>query len=422
MFVDEVKVNVKAGNGGNGMVAFRREKYVAKGGPSGGDGGHGGDVIFEVDEGLHTLLDFRYNRHFKAKHGENGMSKGKHGKNADHLIVHVPPGTVIYEIETDKMIADLVSHGQQATIAKGGRGGRGNIRFATSQNSAPNISENGEPGEEKDVRVELKMMADVGLVGFPSVGKSTIISTVSAAKPKIASYHFTTLSPQLGLVSVDEDRSFVMADLPGLIEGAHEGSGLGHQFLRHIERTRVIVHVIDMASTEGREPYDDYVTINNELEKFGNELKDKKQIIVANKMDMPNAEDNLAKFKQKVKSEVQVFPISAITKAGIKELVFGIANLLDTVPKEKQTLEEVIIHEPENTEVFTISRLDDGSFQLSGERLEKMFKMANLQSDEGVQRFSRQLRHLGVDEMLREKGAKDGDTVHLFDIEFEFIE
>ena len=422
MFVDEVKVNVKAGNGGNGMVAFRREKYVAKGGPSGGDGGHGGDVIFEVDEGLHTLLDFRYNRHFKAKHGENGMSKGKHGKNADHLIVHVPPGTVIYEIETDKMIADLVSHGQQATIAKGGRGGRGNIRFATSQNSAPNISENGEPGEEKDVRVELKMMADVGLVGFPSVGKSTIISTVSAAKPKIASYHFTTLSPQLGLVSVDEDRSFVMADLPGLIEGAHEGSGLGHQFLRHIERTRVIVHVIDMASTEGREPYDDYVTINNELEKFGNELKDKKQIIVANKMDMPNAEDNLAKFKQKVKSEVQVFPISAITKAGIKELVFGIANLLDTVPKEEQILEEVIIHEPGNTEVFTISRLDDGSFQLSGERLEKMFKMANLQSDEGVQRFSRQLRRLGVDEKLREKGAKDGDTVHLFDIEFEFIE
>ncbi len=422
MFVDEVKINVKAGDGGNGMVAFRREKYVSKGGPAGGDGGHGGDIIFEVDEGLHTLLDFRYNRHFKAKRGENGMSKGKHGKNAENLIIYVPPGSVIYDIVANEMIADLVTHRQQAIIAKGGRGGRGNIRFATSRNSAPNISENGEPGEEKEIRVELKMMADVGLVGFPSVGKSTIISAVSAARPKIASYHFTTLSPQLGLVAIDNHQNFVMADLPGLIEGAHEGSGLGHQFLRHIERTRIIVHVIDMASVEGRDPYDDYVTINQELEKFGKKLKNKQQIIAANKMDMPDAKENLTRFIEKLPQDIHVYPISALTKTGLNDLVFAIAKLLDSIPKDERAIEDIVIHEPESTDLFTISRLDDGSFQLFGQQLEKMFKMANLQSDEGIQRFSRQLRRLGVDEALRKKGAKDGDTVHLLDFEFEFIE
>src|SRR5690625_3975567 len=268
MFVDQVHVYVKAGDGGNGIAAFRREKYVPKGGPAGGDGGDGGDVIFQVDEGLNTLIDFRYNRHFKAKRGENGMSKGKHGKDAEPFIIPVPPGTTVYDEDTGEMLADLTTHEQQAIIAEGGVGGRGNLRFATSRNPAPNLSENGEPGEEKNIRVELKVIADVGLVGFPSVGKSTLLSVVSAARPKIAEYHFTTLSPNLGVVDTDDGRSFVMADLPGLIEGAHEGVGLGHQFLRHIERTRLIVHVIDMASTEGRNPYDDYQKINLELAEY----------------------------------------------------------------------------------------------------------------------------------------------------------
>lgn len=254
MFVDQVQVYVKAGDGGNGMVAFRREKYVPKGGPAGGDGGNGGDVVFEVDEGLNTLMDFRYQKHFKASRGENGMSKGQHGKNADPLIVKVPPGTTVKDADTGEVIADLIEHRQQAVIAKGGRGGRGNIRFATPRNRAPEIAENGEPGQERYIQLKLKLLADVGLVGFPSVGKSTLLSVVTAAKPKIADYHFTTLVPNLGVVETEDHRSFVMADLPGLIEGAHEGVGLGHQFLRHVERTRVIVHVIDMSGMEGRDP------------------------------------------------------------------------------------------------------------------------------------------------------------------------
>jgi len=422
LFVDEVKVNVKAGDGGNGIAAFRREKYVPKGGPAGGDGGNGGDIIFEVDEGLNTLLDFRYNRHFKAARGENGMSKGKHGKNAEPLVVFVPPGSVVYDDETGETIADLVTNGQQAVIVKGGRGGRGNIRFASARNPAPNLSENGEPGEEKDIRVELKLMADVGLVGFPSVGKSTLLSVVSAAKPKIAAYHFTTLSPNLGLVRIEDGRSFVMADLPGLIEGAHEGTGLGHQFLRHIERTRLIVHVIDMASTEGRDPYDDYVKINNELAKFDQQLKEKEQIIVANKIDMPNAAENLTKFKKEIEESIKIYPISALTREGLKPLLYAIADKLDTIPKLETIEENIVIHEPLNEQPFTVSRLDDGSFVLSGERIEKLFKMANLNTEEGIQRFSRQLRHMGVDEQLRKSGAVDGDTVHLLDFEFEFVE
>lgn len=423
MFVDQVSVYVKAGDGGNGIAAFRREKYVPKGGPAGGDGGHGGDVVFQVDEGLNTLMNFRYNRHFKAERGENGMSKGKHGKDADPFIVYVPPGTTVYDEETGIVIADLVETDQQAIIAKGGKGGRGNIRFASSRNPAPNLSENGEPGEERNIRVELKVIADVGLVGFPSVGKSTLLSVVSAARPKIADYHFTTLSPNLGVVDTDDGRSFVMADLPGLIEGAHEGVGLGHQFLRHVERTRLLVHVIDMAGTEGRDPYDDYVKINRELTTYDSELQQKPQLIVANKMDMPDADVHLEAFKQKLADDITIYPISALTKDGLRNLLYGIADQLAKIPKESLHLEEeVIIQHEEVQDAFVISRADDGAFILSGAKIERLFKMTDFSTDEGVQRFARQLRHLGVDQALRNRGAVDGATVRLLDFEFEFIE
>ena len=422
LFVDQVNVYVKAGDGGNGIAAFRREKFVPKGGPAGGDGGDGGDVIFQVDEGLYTLMDFRYNRHFKANRGENGMGKSKHGKNAEPLIVPVPPGTTVYDGDTGEMIADLTIHGQRAIIAKGGTGGRGNVRFASSRNPAPNLSENGEPGEERNIRVELKVIADVGLVGFPSVGKSTLLSVVSAARPKIADYHFTTLSPNLGVVDTEDGRSFVMADLPGLIEGAHEGVGLGHQFLRHIERTRLIVHLIDMAGLEGRNPFEDYEKINEELSAYDKKLMKKKQIIVANKMDMPNAEENLRAFKNNLDDSVSVYPISALTKAGLKQLLYGIADALEDIPKSFEVEEQVVIRPEKEVAPFEVSRADDGAFLLSGRKIERLFKMADFASDEGTQRFARQMRRLGVDEALREHGAKDGDTVRLLDFEFEFIE
>ena len=307
MFLDTAKISVKAGRGGDGMVAFRREKYVPNGGPWGGDGGKGGSVIFKVNEGLRTLMDFRYNRNFKAKAGEKGMTKGMHGRGAEDLIVSLPPGTTVRDATTGKVITDLVEHDQEFVVARGGRGGRGNIRFATPRNPAPEIAENGEPGEERELQLELKILADVGLVGFPSVGKSTLLSVVSAAKPKIGAYHFTTIVPNLGMVRTKSGDSFAMADLPGLIEGASQGVGLGTQFLRHIERTRVILHVIDMSASEGRDPYDDYVSINNELETYNLRLMERPQIIVANKMDMPDSEENLAAFKEKLAANYDEF-------------------------------------------------------------------------------------------------------------------
>lgn len=429
MFVDQVKIYVKGGDGGNGMVAFRREKYVPKGGPAGGDGGKGADVVFKVDEGLRTLMDFRYQRHFKAPRGEHGMSKNQHGKNAKDMIVKVPPGTVVMDAETKEVIADLTEHGQTAVIAKGGRGGRGNTRFATPANPAPEIAENGEPGEERDVILELKLLADVGLVGFPSVGKSTLLSVVSSAKPKIAEYHFTTIVPNLGMVETEDGRSFVMADLPGLIEGAHAGVGLGHQFLRHIERTRVIVHVIDMAAVEGRDPFEDYLTINLELKEYNLRLTERPQIIVANKMDMPEAEENLRKFKEKLEEDYPIFPISAVTRKGLRDLLYAVADKLEETPEFPLEHEEEVTgvhrviykHEPEQ-ESFKITRDPDGSFVLSGAKIEKLFKMTDFSHDESVRRFARQLRGLGVDDALRQRGAKDGDIVKLLDFEFEFIE
>ncbi|ELQ8351220.1 GTPase ObgE [Listeria monocytogenes] len=429
MFVDQVKIYVKAGNGGDGMVAFRREKFVPNGGPAGGDGGKGADVVFVVDEGLRTLVDFRFKRIFKAEHGEHGMSKSMHGRGAEDLVVKVPQGTIVKDIDTGEIIADLVAHGQRAVIAKAGRGGRGNKRFATPANPAPELSENGEPGQERNVQLELKVLADVGLVGFPSVGKSTLLSVVSAARPKIAAYHFTTIVPNLGMVDAGDGRSFVMADLPGLIEGASQGVGLGHQFLRHIERTRVIVHVIDMSGSEGRVPYEDYMAINNELEQYNLRLMERPQIIVANKMDMPDAEENLNEFKTKIAEDIPVFPISAVTKTGLCELLLAIADKLETTPEFP--LNEILEQEDEDTVLykyvaeepdFEISREPDGTFVLSGAKIERLFTMTNFERDASISRFARQLRAMGVDEALRKRGAKDGDIVRLLDYEFEFMD
>ncbi|KKK33074.1 GTPase ObgE [Mesobacillus campisalis] len=430
MFVDQVKIYVKGGDGGNGMVAFRREKYVPNGGPAGGDGGKGANVVFEVEEGLRTLMDFRYQRHFKAPRGEHGMSKNQHGKNAKDMVVKVPPGTVVTDAASGEVIADLTEHGQQAVIARGGRGGRGNSRFATPANPAPELSENGEPGQERDVVLELKLLADVGLVGFPSVGKSTLLSVVSAARPKIAEYHFTTIVPNLGMVETEDGRSFVMADLPGLIEGAHSGVGLGHQFLRHIERTRVIVHVIDMAAVEGRDPFEDYLIINKELGEYNLRLSERPQIIVANKMDMPDAEENLKAFKERLTEDHPVFPISAFTREGLRDLLFAIADLIEKTPEfplyeeveEELGVNRVVYKHEEDQDKFTITRDPDGTFVISGETIEKLFKMTNFASEESTRKFARQMRGMGIDDALRERGAKDGDTVRILKYEFEFVE
>ncbi|QIQ94005.1 GTPase ObgE [Streptococcus mutans] len=434
MFLDTAKVSVKAGRGGDGMVAFRREKYVANGGPWGGDGGRGGDVIFVVNEGLRTLMDFRYNRHFKAKAGEKGMTKGMHGRGAENLYVSVPQGTTVRDAQTGKVIADLVKNGQEFIVAHGGRGGRGNIRFATPRNPAPEISENGEPGEERELALELKILADVGLVGFPSVGKSTLLSVITAAKPKIGAYHFTTIVPNLGMVRTKSGDSFAVADLPGLIEGTSQGVGLGTQFLRHIERTRVILHVIDMSASEGRDPYEDYLAINKELETYNLRLLERPQIIVANKMDMPQAAENLEQFKEKLDANYgefddkpQIFPISGIAHQGLDALLDATAQLLAQTDDfllydESDMQEEAYYGFEEEEKAFDISRADDAAWVLSGEKLEKLFVMTNMERDEAIMKFSRQLRGMGVDQALRERGAKDGDIVRIGNFEFEFVD
>lgn len=435
MFLDQVTIDVKAGKGGDGMVAFRREKYVPDGGPAGGDGGRGGDVILVVDEGLRTLMDFRFNRHFKAQPGENGMSKGMHGRGAEDTYIKVPQGTTVRDADTGALLGDLLEQGQTLTIAKGGRGGRGNIRFASPKNPAPELAENGEPGQERKIELELKVLADVGLVGFPSVGKSTLLSVISSARPKIGAYHFTTLVPNLGMVTTSDGRSFAVADLPGLIEGASQGVGLGTQFLRHIERTRVILHVIDMSGMEGRNPYEDYQAINQELATHNLRLLERPQIIVANKMDMPESEENLVKFKEQLAKEqtdefadpLPIFPISGVTRKGIDALLSATADLLEVTPEfllyDEEIEEEVVQYgfhsdEPE----FTIDRDPDATWILSGEKIEKLFQMTNFDHDETVMRFARQLRGLGVDEALRARGAKDGDIVRIGNFEFEFVE
>ncbi|MEB4737341.1 GTPase ObgE [Enterococcus sp. E5-112] len=435
MFLDQVTIDVKAGKGGDGMVAFRREKYVPDGGPAGGDGGRGGDVILIVDEGLRTLMDFRFNRHFKAQPGENGMSKGMHGRGSEDTYVKVPQGTTVRDAETGALLGDLIENGQTLVVAKGGRGGRGNIRFASPRNPAPEIAENGEPGQERKIELELKVLADVGLVGFPSVGKSTLLSVISSARPKIGAYHFTTLVPNLGMVTTSDGRSFAAADLPGLIEGASQGVGLGTQFLRHIERTRVILHVIDMSGMEGRDPYEDYLAINKELSTYNLRLLERPQIIVANKMDMPDAQENLVEFKEQLNKEkedefaddIPVFPISGVTRQGLDALLNATADLLEVTPEfplYEEELEEETVHygfNPEGPE-FQIDRDSDATWILSGEKIEKLFQMTNFDHDETVMRFARQLRGMGVDEALRARGAKDGDLVRIGEFEFEFVE
>lgn len=423
MFVDEVEIRVEAGNGGDGCTAFRREKFVPLGGPYGGNGGHGSDIIFKVDEGLHTLLDLRYQKLIKGKKGENGKGKNQHGKGAEPLIIKVPQGTVVTDMDTGLIIADLSKKDDQEIIAKGGRGGRGNTAFKTQTNTAPDYSENGEEGEKKNLKVEVKMIADVGLVGLPSVGKSTIISMVSRSKPKIAAYHFTTLTPNLGVVKASDGRSFVMADLPGLIEGASEGEGLGDKFLKHIERTKVIAHVIDMSASEMRDPYEDYVLINKELEAFNEKLIKKPQIIVANKMDLPNAEEELAKFKEKVK-DVEIFEISAATNKGLQRVIDHLADLVDEVPNsplyDDSQIESHVLYKFKKEEPFTITRDDDGTWAIEGKEVERIFKMTKFSSDQAAYKFAKKLSKMGIDQKLEELGAEEGDQVRILDFYFDY--
>lgn len=421
-FIDRVKIYVQAGTGGNGTVAFRREAHVPKGGPSGGDGGRGGSVIFVATNSLSTLLDLRYYREYKAQNGEKGHAKKMHGADADDLVIRVPVGTCVYDDDTGNIIADLTKDGQRAVIAKGGRGGRGNARFASSRNPAPKICENGEPGEKFNLRVELKLLADVGLVGFPSVGKSTLLSVVSKARPQIADYHFTTIVPNLGVVQVKDGRSFVMADLPGLIEGASQGKGLGHQFLRHIERCRVIVHIIDMSGSEGRDPYEDYVTINKELGEYEYRLLERPQIIVANKMDGDEAEENLKKFKEKL-GDQKVFPIIAPIHEGIDAVLYAVADALETAPdffNQEEEQESVLYTYKEEEKPFTIHNKGNGVWEVTGKKVERLVQMASFTTDDGFQRFALQIRNMGIDDALREAGCEDGDTVRIYDFEFEF--
>lgn len=423
MFVDDVSVIIKAGNGGNGAVSFRHEKYVAKGGPYGGNGGRGGNVIFVGDSGLTTLMDFKYIRKIKAQNGENGMTKNMFGKDAEDIYIKVPIGSVVYDKLTNTVIADITKHNQEAIICKGGRGGRGNSAFATARIPAPQFAENGEPGEEKEIRIELRVLADVGLVGFPSVGKSTLISVTSAAKPKIASYHFTTLIPNLGVVRVKDGRSFIMADLPGLIEGASNGAGLGIQFLRHIQRTRVIVHIIDMSGIEGRNPINDYLIINKELENYDPKLLKRPQIVVANKMDLENSKENLIAFKDKF-PQLSIIPISAYTKDNIDELLYQIADILDNSPIdtfEEPVQDEIVEYNfVKKEDPFTIEKTDEGLYNVIGPAVKKIFDSTDFNREESVKMFAKRIRDLGVDAKLKELGVQDGDTVLIFNYEFEF--
>lgn len=424
MFVDEVEIRVEAGNGGDGCTAFRREKYVPMGGPFGGNGGHGSDIIFKVDEGLHTLLDLRYQKLIKGKKGENGKGKNQHGKGADPIIIKVPQGTVVTDLDTGLVLADLSKKDDQEIIAKGGRGGRGNTAFKTQTNTAPDYSENGEEGEQKNLKVEVKMLADVGLVGLPSVGKSTIISMVSRSKPKIAAYHFTTLTPNLGVVKASDGRSFVMADLPGLIEGASQGEGLGDKFLKHIERTKVIAHVIDMSASELRDPYEDYQLINKELAAFNEKLIKKPQIIIANKMDLPHAKEALEKFKEKIGKDIEIYEISAATNTGLQKVIDRLADLVDEVPNsplyEESQIESHVLYKFKKEEPFIITKDDDGTWAISGKEVERIFKMTKFSSDEAAYKFAKKLTKMGIDQKLEELGAEEGDQVRILDFYFDY--
>lgn len=422
MFVDEVIIKVKAGNGGDGCTAFRREKYIPDGGPFGGNGGRGANIIFETDLGLRTLLDLRYQKLIKAPKGANGEGKNKNGKGSSDVIIKVPLGTTVKDMDTGLIIADLTKKGDSVIVAKGGRGGRGNTAFATATNPAPNFSEHGEPGEEKTLKVELRLLADVGFVGMPSVGKSTILSKISASKPKIAAYHFTTLNPNLGVVKTIDGRTFVAADLPGLIKGASLGEGLGDKFLKHIQRTRVIAHIIDMSGLEGRDPLEDYETINKELKDFDEKLILKPQVVIANKMDLESAKENLERFKEKY--NVPVYEVSAITNKGLDKVLVKIADELDNIKEEPlfsdEAFESHVLYKFKKEQPFTITR-DNDIYVVKGKEIEKLFHMTKF-TDEGAIRFARKLRKMGIDDKLLEMGAKYGDKVQIEDLIFEFKE
>ena len=430
-FVDQTKIEVQAGKGGDGMVAFRHEKYVPNGGPAGGDGGRGGSIIFVADGGLRTLMDFRYRRKFKAENGENGRIKSQYGRAAKDLYLKVPVGTTVYDFNTNELIGDLVKSGQELVVAHGGRGGRGNIHFANSVNTAPEIAENGEPGEDRVLRLELKLLADVGLVGFPSVGKSTLLSVVTKAKPKIAAYSFTTLTPNLGMVILPDGRDFSMADLPGLIEGASQGVGLGIQFLRHIERTKVILHLVSMDPDNGREAIDDYHTIKHELASYTTDLSGKREIIVATQMDIPGAEDKLAEFKEELAKQnidLPIFAISSITHKGVDDLMQATASLLEEVEAEQpevvatEAVKEYRFNQNEKASDFTVEQIGEHEFEIHGEVLERLVQRINLDHQDGVMLLARKLKNLGVDEALRANGAEDGDDVYIGDFTFDFVQ
>ncbi len=419
MFVDELTIKLIAGSGGDGCTSFRREKFVPMGGPDGGNGGKGASIIFKVDKGLKTLIDLSYKKIIKADKGENGKGSNKYGKNAQDIIIKVPAGTTIYDANTNEVIADLINDDEECIIAKGGRGGKGNKSFATHDMPAPKFSENGEPGEEKLVRLELKVLADVGLIGMPSVGKSTLLSIISSAQPKIAAYHFTTLSPNLGVVKLKNGTSFVMADLPGLIEGASEGVGLGTEFLRHAMRTKILAHVIDMGSMEGRNPIDDYKVIRKEIEKYNVLLKNKKEIIVANKMDLENASDNLKAFKKEFPNAT-IIEISCMNNSGIDNLINVLANTLDTLPEVKLYEEsDFKLYKFEDNKPYSIKK-DGNVWVVSGREIETLLKMTKFNEDEGVLRFARKFKGMGIEYELEKLGAKPGDEVQILDYMFTF--
>lgn len=424
MFIDRAKISIKAGDGGDGISSFRREKYAPQGGPDGGDGGRGGDIVMIVDRNMNTLLDFRYKRKFKAVKGGDGQDNNKFGRNAEVVYIKVPTGTLVFDDETGELLADLVEDGQKTIIGKGGRGGRGNARFPNSVNRTPTFAEHGEPGEERQLRLELKLLADVGLVGYPSVGKSSLIASVSAARPDIAAYHFTTVTPVLGIIKIDDQTNFVMADIPGLIEGAHEGKGLGHEFLRHIERTRLIIHVLDVSGMEGRDPLEDYRKINTELAAYNERLAGRPQIVAANKMDLPDARINYPAIAAALQAEGrEVFPISAATGDGVKLLIQRAAELLATLPKEDViAVPSVMVPTEEQAENFIIRRDDSGAFIIVGKSIEKLVAMTRFSDEESLRRFQNILRRNGIEAALRARGIKEGDTVRIREMEFDFSE
>lgn len=420
MFIDKVKIYIKAGNGGNGSASLHTEKYVANGGPDGGDGGKGGDIVFEATTAENTLNAFHFQKHFRAEDGENGSRKNCYGKQGKDLIVRVPVGTVVKTVDGE-IVADMYADGQRTIIAAGGKGGRGNRHFATARRQSPSFAEHGVKTKEHEVVLELKTIADVGLVGFPNVGKSTLLSVVSDAKPKIANYHFTTLSPNLGVVGY-YDKSFVMADIPGLIEGASEGAGLGHSFLRHIERTRILVHVLDISGSEGRDPLDDFELINHEIYTYDEALKDLPMVVVANKMDMPNAEENLARFREKYGDKYTIIPMMTLIHEGVDKLLETLVGILETLPEPKPLEYTPVSLDKEVEETFEIEELEEDVFEVTGGLVEILSRKVNLDDYDSFRYFQRVLKDKGVIAELRKHGAKDGSTVIVGDIEFDFVD